>query len=546
MSTNTVYKKIKRARLLMLSRAAVLAIVGTVLALCCPSQKVCASDEGKKENVTFSVPTEYAVYQEFCESGIHYLFLPSEVSPQEVTIEVKGSTFVESEIGRIQNNGKQLIIDASDDPAFYVELADRKQEKICVMCSDLPSLRIALKGVNIWEIQKGSTDVKYPGNEVVFSVPGREEYSFFAPDVEVKGRGNYTWCLSKRPYQIKFSESTDICGMGAAKKWVLLANYDDDSLMKNKLAFEMARDLGLLSTPNAMWVDLFIDGMYQGNYLLSEKVEIGENRCDLSDPQGILVELDNMYYEDEKTVYTSEDGNHYVLKDSVADDEGEDDSIAESSMIEFGMLMDQVERELKKENPDWKILESALDMDSFVEAFFVQEMSKDWDSMKSSLYLYRDGPSDKIHMGPAWDFGFAFGAQDQEDIGARPEGLFFLTIADNSSDYALWMTELLGQKTFDEMLEKFYRDKAAVVFSENIDRINEYEKTLTKSASMNFIVWDKLGKPSVLPYGRPALNSYEEEVDFLRSWISDRNTYMDVRFRISYELLKRLGFRTEV
>ena len=85
---------------------------------------------------------------------------------------------------------------------------------------------------------------------------------------EIKGRGNYTWGLPKKPYQIKFADNTSVLGMAPSKTWVLLANAADASLVRNKVAFELADKIGLAYSPESRWVDLRVDGKYRGNYLM--------------------------------------------------------------------------------------------------------------------------------------------------------------------------------------------------------------------------------------------------------------------------------------
>ncbi|HQG10747.1 MAG TPA: CotH kinase family protein, partial [Dermatophilaceae bacterium] len=113
-------------------------------------------------------------------------------------------------------------------------------------------------------------------DRVVPSLVGIEDgagtYNLAASAAEFKGRGNYTWGLPKKPYQIKFNSWTAILGMPKAKAWVLLANDADGSLMRNKLAFDYALAIGSPYAPESRWVDLVVNGQYLGNYLVAEKV----------------------------------------------------------------------------------------------------------------------------------------------------------------------------------------------------------------------------------------------------------------------------------
>ena len=104
---------------------------------------------------------------------------------------------------------------------------------------------------------------------------------------QIKGRGNSTWEKEKKPYQIKLSEKTDLLQTGSkdnkSKTWVLLANYMDPATMRNTLIYNLGLELGMDFCMENSWVNLYYDGEYRGCYLLSEKVEIGSGRVDITD-----------------------------------------------------------------------------------------------------------------------------------------------------------------------------------------------------------------------------------------------------------------------
>ena len=112
----------------------------------------------------------------------------------------------------------------------------------------------------------------------------------------IKGRGNTTWKFAKKPYAIKFENKESFLGMPEAKKWVFLANYRDRTLMRNSIAFELARKTSLVWTPNGKFVELFLNGKYLGNYFVCEKIEVKKNRLELS-KKSYLLEFDVHYDE---------------------------------------------------------------------------------------------------------------------------------------------------------------------------------------------------------------------------------------------------------
>ena len=99
----------------------------------------------------------------------------------------------------------------------------------------------------------------------------------------IKTRGNSTWNLDKKAYQIKLSKEAGLLNMPAAKHWILLANAIDDTLMKNELVFGYAERYTCVPSIRGEFIDLYINGDYLGNYYLCEKVEVGKNRLDIAD-----------------------------------------------------------------------------------------------------------------------------------------------------------------------------------------------------------------------------------------------------------------------
>ena len=124
--------------------------------------------------------------------------------------------------------------------------------------------------------------------------------------------------VSKRPYQLKLSAGRDVLGMGSGKTWILLANHGDASLIRNKVAQDLAAEYGLPYTPQSRFVDLVVNGEYLGNYLLTEKVQEGGRRVPLKDPGAVLVEMDNNYCDTEPSAlrWRSPSGNCFVLSDA--------------------------------------------------------------------------------------------------------------------------------------------------------------------------------------------------------------------------------------
>lgn len=272
----------------------------------------------------------------------------------------------------------------------------------------------------------------------------------------LKGRGNASWGYNKKSYNLKIGTKTNLFGMGKSKKWVLMANYVDPSFMRNTVAYSLALGLGLGNTSKSAYVNLYIDGEYYGLYQLLEKVEIGKERVNIQDLEGImediegnenmgqggtsyvqngtivsrsnvssyqyvngiknpedisggyLVELDNLYYSRESSYFRTDIGNSYVVKSPEFSSKEEMEYVSE--------LFADFEEALYSEtgyNKKGKYYAEYCDLDSLCMVYVVNEAVKNWDSYKGSTYFYVDsdknGMPSKIYMGPVWDYDNSYG-----------------------------------------------------------------------------------------------------------------------------------------
>jgi hypothetical protein len=344
---------------------------------------------------------------------------------------------------------------------------------------------------------------------------------------EIKGRGNHTWKLAKKPYQIKFEASTALLGMAPAKTWILLANAADASLMRNKAAFDLATSIGLAYSPESKWADVRINGKYLGNYLISEKTEVKANRVDLAHPQGVMVELDNSYGAAEPyTFTTATSGSLFVLKDSKAGvpDAGSLPADTLPGWNDIKSTLNKVDAILAAPQVDWAALSALIDVDSFVKFYYVMEQTANPEITMSSVYFYKDGPASKLFAGPVWDFDTAMGNFDK----ARHLG------SDPKADYAK-NAQLLQQSGngffFDLFRSKDFVNRANQLWQAGISqqvglmpaKISRWENEIKASAASNFAVWPILGTSTLLTSaGKDYHSTYAGEVGYLRDWIATR------------------------
>jgi len=260
---------------------------------------------------------------------------------------------------------------------------------------------------------------------------------------EIKVRGNATKAYAKKPFQIKLGEKTDLYGMGASRTWILLANYDDQSLIRNNVMYKIGELFGM-HTSEFRNVDLYLDGQYYGVFLLCEKVSISSARVDIVELEklnddlnptyqqspvkvngiantiiteysyipgivnpeditgGYLIELDNNYWQSELCYFITAYGSHYVVKSP--------EYASKEQMEYIATLFGEMEEAIMSGsgyNRHGKHYSEYADVDSLVYAYIIAEFSRNYDAGSSSMYFYKDadknGEYSKIVKGPLWD-----------------------------------------------------------------------------------------------------------------------------------------------
>lgn len=439
----------------------------------------------------------------YVHNGKTYLFMPN-YGQNKNTFSYTGDVKSVS-VGTLDKANHVITLDIKDSQDITFVMLDGTRKTITVMQSSVPTVSIILKGTSLAAIQ-ADKDKKHSGNTVV--VTG--DNPFIAENVEMKGRGNSSWLFTdKKGYQIKFEKKTSVLGLPEAKKWCLIANANDGSLMRNKLAYELADYGDFAYTPDCEFVDLWVDGVYQGLYTITSKVEIGKNRLNLKDEKGVLVEMDNYFYKSEDVWRASRiSGMHYVLKEAV-------DESSTAGFESFMSAMEQLESCLWN-NAGWSQISSLIDARSFADFYLVNELLQNRECAVTSLYYYKDGDSDVIHAGPVWDFDTCLGSQ-----GETPDSYYFANSGGPGTSATDIFARLAGYPEYIQLVKEVYEENYQSLYPELEKKLNEWYAQIKNSADMNFTKWDNvLG--SVSQKGDTILGTVKANVDYIRNWLKSR------------------------
>lgn len=343
-------------------------------------------------------------------------------------------------------------------------------------------------------------------------------------------RGNASRDFPKKPYRIKFDEKQRVLDAPAkAKKWTLINNYGDKTLMRNLLAFEVSKRLGMTYTPFGTAVDVLLNGEYKGCYQLCDQVTINKNRVNITEmtPEdnqgsaltgGYLIEVD-AYANQEKSWFNSNNGNPVTIKSP------DEDEITSNQKQYIRQFFNQMERQ-------WS---TYLDVNSFLRHFLVGELSGNTDTYWS-VYMYKERDENLMHVGPVWDFDLAFNndqriypVNNKSDYIYRSGG----SCAGRMRDFVdnIVVKDAAAKR---QLLDIWDEARQSGLTEENLlAYIDRWTADLEQSQRLNFLRWPILNQR--VHQNPAARGSFEAEVAVVRTFMKERIAWMDKKLSYTYK-----------
>lgn len=387
---------------------------------------------------------------------------------------------------------------------------------IYTMHSDLPSINLSIApsspSINDVESSKDHS-VETNGTFEIRDISGNRVSELMT----MRGRGNTSWLEDKKSFQVTLEKSQDVLGMGKAKKWILIANAKDHTLLRNEVFLSLADKLGLAYTPKLRQVDLFINGEYNGTYSLCTKVENAKNRVELGDG-------DYLY-----RIGADKDEYSFFLYDDLTKKGTEEyapiygelrDSKDRGKISKASIYLKNVVNELYE--PDSTL--DDCDLESFAKYYWLQEYSKTTDPTLRSVYMYWKNDEQKMYMGPAWDYDRTAGIIEmpfREEDYQWPMGW-----TAREQDYYRF---LFKNKTFtDVVYDMYYNGGVREAFTQVSEELPGRIEAISKSADMNFVRWNVLYREEsnkiAETYGD---TSHESHLKWLTDWLRLRSEWIE-------------------
>lgn len=371
----------------------------------------------------------------------------------------------------------------------------------------------------------------------------------------IKTRGNSTLNAQKKPYNISFNEEKDVFGMGSAKKWSLLANIMDKSLIRNQVAFnfhnyvEKSYQAGYAYTSKCKPVDLYIDGEYVGEYLLIESVETGKTRVDIdaenTENTEILLEIDGQGRDVATDAHLDARTTKYDMYFTINEPEGPGTNGTETAISDYNTkygtkktnvlnFLNEFETAVGEKN--YTQIQQYIDIDSFVDFYITSELFKTKDiGFSSTRYYIKNG---KLYAGPLWDLDLSAGNSDDgglekyDDLKAKNDNAWFGALLEVPE------FEAAVEARFQQLLPKI---EELVADGGDIDQTyNEVKTAAERNFSVAYNVWSDstngyrngwkidglYGGSEVLGlemYGNSVTHTtYKEYVDDYKTWMINR------------------------
>ena len=522
-------------------------------------------------------------------AGKTYLFLPSSADLAKLVL-----------MSDADNKEYAISADKTVSSAFGSEtdilslfndvLSLDGEYKVTITSGDFSKEIIIMKSENIKSlflvsedpVNKGrawvdkSKDNKAKGNMAFVDADGR----IINADAmtEIKARGNSTFTdFTKKAYQFKIKNKFNMTGdeNNAQKKWVLLANAGDITLIHNSLVTTLAKDLGLPYTIDNTPVDLYYDGEYRGSYLLTDKVEVGEENLDIQDLDGII-EDDNegtYPYEKPKTVVKTTASKGAIS--AKADSPGsykyvaglKEPALEEGTKhhaylleIEFiyrypneqsGFVTSRGQAVVTK-NPEYltkdtgafisqfyqdfedavfspngynektgKYYYDYCDLDSLVKIYLINEYTKNYDSYRSSTFFYLPEDEDIMYAGPIWDYDLCFttGYDYNSQVAGNPENFWAAT--------KYLASTLITIESFRDAVKEYLNSEDGIFYKEAEKMLSEngnimtYSQNVYASQRMNYKLWS-MTLPKTAAFRCGDEETYDNGIDFLLEFATKR------------------------
>ncbi len=421
--------------------------------------------------------------------------------------------------------------------------------------SNLPVIVIQTGGISIPQDYRIAA---YMG--IVYNDSGRNNfygpYNNYDGNISIEQRGSSSaWVSDKVSYSFETQNDTggnlniSLVGLPEENDWVLIGEYSDKTLIRNALAYELSRRAGMYAS-RTRFCELFLNDDYRGVYMLAEKIKRDKNRVNIAtlNPDelsgdgltgGYILRIDRP---DEYWIspYKSPVGNknirisyYYPKWEDMPDNQRQ---YIKNYVTQFETALydpsfqDPVDGYLPY-----------VHLGSFVDYFIFSELSKNIDAYRLSTYFYKDKDSKggKLTMGPLWDINLGFGNANYFSGDLTSGWVINSILSQDEFQIPFWWSKLRQDPTFNITLKWRWQQLRNTVLSESVitSIVDSLATLLNEAQERNFVRWPILNQ-WVWPNAYVG-SSYENEIQYLLTWIENRLQWMDSQINSISDLPER-------
>lgn len=385
-------------------------------------------------------------------------------------------------------------------------------------------------------ITSGSLSKEYTHAQAWVEYPGMD---LEQQTIRIKYRGNSSLSAEKKSYNIKFQECVSLFGMDAGKKWCLLADPFDKSLLRPTIGFEYAQTIGIPYTSQTRLCNLWVDGTYMGVYTAVEPVDMGEDLVDIQEDNGDFLIERNF-----NTARTEDGVSYFHTAGGMRFELNVPESPTSAQLQQITATVSTIEAALR--SLDHTQYEKYVDLDSFVDLYIFHEVVKDIDFGRySTRYYMKDG---MLYAGPIWDLDLSMGNVSQthweaiykryHNTGGNGDGSGDSTRGFwcNSKDFYRWLCQ---DEFFMELVRERWNELKPVTLNLVYDnewgenRIDWYLNQYGQALEENYLEagWSVNVPESSYEYGTPA-DDHCGNVELLRQWLIKRIDWLDSQWAV--------------
>ena len=444
----------------------------------------------------------------YYKDGIYYFVMPSKELQGEIVLHVP------------EDKKETYAISTPEEGIYEQDVLLEDMPYLVKLCYAENTPAVFLSCNNEWDmdyLKALKTNISFGGYLQVLNEHGIADYKGGLE--RVQGRGNDSWLMPKKGFSLNLIEDGNILGMGVDKDYALLSGYRDSSLLTYKVVQDLSKEMQLDYAPEYRLVNFYVNGEYQGLYVLAEKMNVGYNRVNIDSSYkdvtgGYLYELDDLDYEGELNLFKTNHGHTYVIKDP---------HIVKQPQLEYSITL-------------WNLYEEAvyspdgynqyggyygdyMDIDSLAKLWLFLEVNGEY-SVSSSVYFYKDSNSKgdgKIHALYPWDVEHSFAKEDYitEDV---------MEDVNDTGTYGLWPAiyqhQDMKEAVYRNWLETFrpalckLLDENTCYHEDELIYIEAYAERYAIASKWNELVWGEE-------------HNMADKANFIKRYLEGRIPYLD-------------------